>query len=404
MTLARVLFTVVALFVALGATAEEAPIRLEPSSVVADAGDGISVRLKLSRAVPYRLSLLDGPPRVVIDLDGVDHRSLNEIELDQSEHVLSLRTGRVQKGWSRLVLDLDGPYTLTEAGETVLDDGATIVIGLSVASVEEFRAAVVRGRDAVAATSATGADIANSPQKSRQTGDKPLVVMIDPGHGGIDPGAEAGGLVEAAVILDFAIELAAHLRAAGMVVDMTRAEDDFVPLETRVSLARSAGADVFLSLHADTISEGVANGATIYTLSDAASDSASARLAEAHDRADLLAGVDLAGQDDLLASVLMDLSRQETAPRSDRLAERLADAIAAAGIRMHRHPIQKAGFSVLKAPDIPSVLIEVGFLSSKADRARITDPLWRRALQEAIGKALQVWAVEDAAEARLLRQ
>ncbi|MCB2136219.1 MAG: N-acetylmuramoyl-L-alanine amidase, partial [Rhodobacteraceae bacterium] len=351
MTLARVLFTVVALFVALGATAEEAPIRLEPSSVVADAGDGISVRLKLSRAVPYRLSLLDGPPRVVIDLDGVDHRSLNEIELDQSEHVLSLRTGRVQKGWSRLVLDLDGPYTLTEAGETVLDDGATIVIGLSVASVEEFRAAVVRGRDAVAATSATGADIANSPQKSRQTGDKPLVVMIDPGHGGIDPGAEAGGLVEAAVILDFAIELAAHLRAAGMVVDMTRAEDDFVPLETRVSLARSAGADVFLSLHADTISEGVANGATIYTLSDAASDSASARLAEAHDRADLLAGVDLAGQDDVLAGVMMDLARTETRPRGNRLASEIVAALGAAGIKTHRHPIQQAAFSVLKSPD-----------------------------------------------------
>ncbi|MFZ1728366.1 MAG: N-acetylmuramoyl-L-alanine amidase, partial [Albidovulum sp.] len=232
----------------------------------------------------------------------------------------------------------------------------------------------------------------------------PLIVVLDPGHGGIDPGAEAGGVSEASIVLEFATELAAVLRGSGMKVVLTRQADVFVPLEARISIARAAGADVFLSLHADALAEGVAKGATVYTLSDKASDRASALLAQRHDRSDLLAGVDLAGQDDMLASVMMDMSRIETQPRSDRLAQALATSIGAAGIKMHRHPLQQAGFSVLKAPDVPSVLLEVGFLSSKSDRARLEDPEWRKALQSAIFAALQDWAVADAAEAKLIRQ
>ena len=199
-------------------------------------------------------------------------------------------------------------------------------------------------------------------------------------------------------------ELAAMLRRDGMSVVLTRQADVFVPLEARISIARAAGADVFLSLHADALAEGVAQGATVYTLSDKASDRASALLAQRHDRADLLAGVDLAGQDDVLAAVMMDMSRTETQPRSDRLARTLAASISAAGIRMLRHPIQQAGFSVLKSPDIPSVLLEAGFLSSRSDRARLEDPEWRKSLQMAIAAALRKWAVADAAEARLIRQ
>ncbi len=240
--------------------------------------------------------------------------------------------------------------------------------------------------------------------KRRQTGDAPLVVVIDPGHGGIDPGAEAEGMTEAHVILTFARELAERLRRAGMTVILTREEDVFVPLETRVSVARAGGADLFLSLHADALAEGTATGATVYTLDGAARDEASARLAERHDRADLLAGVDLQGHDDEVAGVLMDLARAETTPRSDRLAAELVGAISGAELKMHRHPLQSAEFSVLKAADIPSVLLEVGFLSSAKDRARLTDPVWRGAMQGAILQALSDWQAADAAEARLLRQ
>jgi N-acetylmuramoyl-L-alanine amidase len=185
---------------------------------------------------------------------------------------------------------------------------------------------------------------------------------------------------------------------------LTRDSDVFVPLETRISIARAAGADVFLSLHADALEEGRATGATVYLLADEASDWASAKLAERHDRADLLAGVDLSHQEDSVALVMMDLARAETRPRSERLAGTIADAMRQAGVKLHRHPIQKAALSVLKAPDIPSVLIEVGFLSSPKDRDRLNDPDWRDRMQAAILAALRNWAREDAAEALLIRK
>ena len=169
-------------------------------------------------------------------------------------------------------------------------------------------------------------------------------------------------------------------------------------------MARAAGADVFLSLHADALAEGEAAGATVYSFDPAAADEAGQELAERHDRADLLAGVDLAGQDDEVAGVLMDLARTETAPRSARLARALAGAIQEAGLKMHRHPVQGADFSVLKSPDIPSLLLELGFLSSEADRKRLSDPAWRKAMVAAILSGLGDWALADAAEARLIRQ
>jgi N-acetylmuramoyl-L-alanine amidase len=133
-------------------------------------------------------------------------------------------------------------------------------------------------------------------------------------------------------------------------------------------------------------------------------DQASRILAERHDRADLLAGVDLSGHNDDVADVLMDLVRAETVPRTSRLALALKTAISEAELRMHRHPVQGAAFSVLKAPDIPSVLLEVGFLSSDRDRKHFVDPDWRARMQEAISVALQAWAIADAAEAKLIRQ
>ena len=176
-----------------------------------------------------------------------------------------------------------------------------------------------------------------------------------------------------------------------------------MPLEARLSIARAAGADVFLSLHADALAEGQASGATLYILSEEASDKAAAKLAERHDRDDLLAGVDLTGQDDLVAQVLMDMARTETAPRIDRLAGALEVAIKAEGLAMHRQPRQAGGFSVLKSPDIPSVLIELGFLSSSRDLRRLTDPEWRTRMARAIRAGVMAWAAEDAALASLPR-
>ena len=170
-----------------------------------------------------------------------------------------------------------------------------------------------------------------------------------------------------------------------------------MPLETRTSIARTAEADLFLSLHADALAEGDAQGATVYTLAAEASDAASEALAERHDRDDLLAGVDLSDQDDVVAQVLMDMARTETMPRNERLAQAMVAAIKGADIRMHRNPLQTGGFSVLKSPDIPSILLEVGFLSSERDHARLNDPEWRARMVGALRRALLTWADEDAA-------
>ena len=203
-------------------------------------------------------------------------------------------------------------------------------------------------------------------------------------------------------MLGFARELKeVLLRTGAFKVILTRDEDVFVPLEARMSMARAAGADVFLSLHADALSEGEAVGAAIYTLSQEASEKAGAALAERHNRDDLLAGVDLTGQDDLVATILMDMARTETMPRTARLAAALEEAISTAKLKMHRSPLQTGGFSVLKSPDIPSVLIELGFLSSARDLARLSDAKWRSSMAEAIRNALLMWSQEDTALQRL---
>ena len=199
-------------------------------------------------------------------------------------------------------------------------------------------------------------------------------------------------------MLKFARELKeVLLRDGRFQVVMTRESDHFVPLETRVSIARAAGADVFLSLHADALPEGEAVGATLYSLSEEASDAASDALAQRHDRDDLLAGVDLTAQDDLVATVLMDMARAETRPQIDRLAAALEASITGAGLKMHRIPHQKAGFSVLKSPDIPSLLLELGFMSSAKDLARLNDPDWRAEMAEALRQGILDWAKAETA-------
>ncbi|MEC7964055.1 MAG: N-acetylmuramoyl-L-alanine amidase, partial [Pseudomonadota bacterium] len=172
----------------------------------------------------------------------------------------------------------------------------------------------------------------------------------------------------------------------------------------RVALAHEQGAHVFISLHADALAAGQAHGATVHLLSDSASDAASAKLAERHDRDDILSGVDLTGQDDVVADVLLDLARQETKPRAKRLAEAMVEGIRATGAPMNKRPLRHAGFSVLKAADIPSVLLEVGFMSSPRDLENLTNRQWRISVAAGIRDALRAWAREDAALSQLVRQ
>jgi N-acetylmuramoyl-L-alanine amidase len=160
---------------------------------------------------------------------------------------------------------------------------------------------------------------------------------------------------------------------------------------------------VFISLHADALAEGEARGAAVYVLSDEASDAASAALAERHNRDDLLAGLDLSQSDDRVANVLMSLARLDNAPRSEALAKHMLDGIRNAVGRVHKRPLRSAGFSVLKAADIPSVLLEVGFLSTAEDLKNLSDPIWRQGMAAGIRDGLIAWRDEDRALAPLRR-
>lgn len=359
-------------------------------SGMAAAGDGVDVALAISQPVPWRVRVLAGPPRVVLDTREVDWRGI--AALARVPGVAGMRAGPVRAGWSRLVLQLDRPMVVAEAAMQTEGAAPRILLRLAPADDATFAARAALP-DPPGWALPRGADL---PPATRR-GDGPLVVVLDPGHGGIDPGAERDGLTEAGLMLTFARELKEDLlRAGGFSVALTRDDDVFVPLETRISVARAAGAHLFISLHADALAEGQATGATIYTLSDEASDRAAAALAERHDRDDLLSGVDLTGQDDLVAQILMDMARTETRPRVDRLALAMEAAIKAEGLAIHRRPRQFGAFSVLKSPDIPSVLLELGFMSSARDLRRLTDPEWRARMARAIGVALAAWAVEDA--------
>lgn len=391
MTLMRSLL--VLLLLALPSAAQElsALAKVNPmrSGIVAT-GAGLELRLDLSQPVPWRLRLMDNPPRLVIDAREVDWKGAEALAVVRPG--VSLRAGRFRPGWSRMVLELEGPHRVARA-EMTTGEATRLEILLEPTDPESFAAEAARPDLPEWALPEAAELMPPLPE-----GGGPLVVVLDPGHGGIDPGAERDGTSEAALMLTFAREVKEILVRDGRFrVVMTRDEDVFVPLETRTSIAREAEADIFLSLHADALSEGDAQGATVYTLAEEASDEAAAALAERHDRDDLLAGVDLSEQDDVVAEVLMDMARTETAPRTDRLAKAMIGAIKAAEIRMHRRPQQSGGFSVLKTPDIPSVLLEVGFLSSDRDYRRLSDPAWRAKLAEALLQALVAWADEDAA-------
>ena len=376
--------------------------RIEPArSGVTTSGAGWTLTLGLDQPVPFRAFLLDDPPRLVVDFREVDFTGTSPAAFDPKGLLGEIRWGRFRPGWSRMVAELAAPAALIEAVERT-GDTPRIELRLKPVAAEDFAARA--GAPASALWDLPQPAATDTTPHRRQDGSAPLQIVLDPGHGGIDPGAEAEGHSEAVLMMTFARELKDAMTRAGMEVLLTREEDVFVPLETRITVARASGADLMISLHADALAEGQATGATAYHFDDAASDEASRKLAERHDRADLLAGVDLEGHDDEVAGVLMELARAETQPRSLRLSQVLAGAIKDAGLKMYKHPVQGADFAVLKAPDFPSVLLELGFLSSDADRKRLLDADWRKRMVSAIVAGLETWAQADAAEARLLRQ
>ncbi len=375
----------------------------DQSRIVDEGNTGVRVDLGLSQGVPYRVFTLRDPYRMVLDFQEVDWSGLDRETFLRSDRISGVQYGAYVPGWSRLVLELGAPLAVETADLRV--DQATGAAHLSLhlkgTDFDSFAASAGAPRQ-------PGWDLpepAVTPALPRRDGARAVRIMLDPGHGGIDPGAEVSDTNEKTLMLVFARELReALLRAGGFEVVMTRVDDQFVSLERRIALAHRAGADVFISLHADSLSEGLAHGAVVYTLSEEASDVASQKLAERHDRGDLIAGLDLSGADDQVADVLLDLARQETKPRSKALARALVDGMAQQGGPMNRRPLRSASFSVLKAADIPSVLVELGFLSSPRDFKNISNPDWRASMAQGLVQGLENWRQDDLVKRSLIGQ
>ncbi|CUH40024.1 N-acetylmuramoyl-L-alanine amidase AmiC precursor [Jannaschia seosinensis] len=364
------------------------------TGVAADRGwSGANIDLTLDREVPWRVFVEAAPPRLVLDTAEVDWAGLDPAHLSE---VGAVRVGRLRPGWSRLVVMLDEPMGVERAWMETGMQGARI------------RVELWEGEGATGPRVPWVGEVAPDPlpstPRSRQDGTRPLVVALDPGHGGVDPGAERDGVNEADLMLGFARELAAALRRAGHEVVLTRDDDVFLGLRGRSSVARAAGADLMISLHADAVAGGGAEGATVYTLNETAPDALSAEIVQRQARDDLLLGAVLAEPGDEIARLLVEMARTETAPRSDRLADALVGALGEAGVRLHKRPRLGAAFTVLKAPDIPSVLLELGFMSDPRDLANIRSPQWRARTIEAVVRGVAGWAEADAAEAALLRR
>ena len=353
-------------------------------------GDAKDTRfvMDLSAKVDMAVFTLANPYRVVVDLPQITFNLPAKTGETGRGLIKAFRYGLVMQGGSRIVIDAKGPVRIEKSFVLAPADGqpARLVLDLAATDRDSFVRNAELQRPAARVTPRIAAPAA--PEDAR-----PLVV-IDPGHGGIDNGTKAAsGELEKAIVLDFATVVRNKLEQTRKYrVAMTRSDDTFVPLTERVRFARSLKASLFISIHADYLprKEGEAQGATIYTLSETASDSEAARLAEEENRADVIAGVDLTAESNQVADILIDLAQRETKTFSVQFGRDLITELKTA-TRMHKHPMKSAGFMVLRAPDVPSVLVELGYVSTKDDLKQLLSQSWREKTASALVKAVDTF-------------
>jgi N-acetylmuramoyl-L-alanine amidase len=347
--------------------------------------------MDLSRKVDLHAFTLADPYRVVIDIPEVTFKLPPKTGETGRGLVKAFRFGLVMPGGSRIVLDAAKPVRIDKAFaiEATAGQPARLVIDLSAIDRASFlRTMAAENHPPPPAT--TGA-----VDREPASGNDPRpIIVIDPGHGGIDNGTKsASGVTEKSIVLEFALGLRDRLEKTGRYrVVMTRTDDSFIPLADRVRMARIRQAALFVSIHADALTkgEGDARGATIYTLSETASDAEAARLADDENRADLIAGVDLSHEPGDVADILIDLAQRETKAYSMHFAKDLVAEMHKV-TRMHKHPMKAAGFKVLKAPDVPSVLVELGYVSNQSDLKHLVSGTWQTRTADAIGHAIDTF-------------
>ncbi len=366
------------------------------------AGDDKRTRLVIDlngKAEMSAFTLAD-PYRVVLDFPDVVFKLPPAAGKSGRGLIQAFRYGIFAPGKARVVIDTKEPVSIDRS---FVVDGyeaqpARLVLDLVPTSRDNFmkNAAAKQKAPSPMVTSALPPDAAMSKSG-------PPIIVIDAGHGGIDSGAVApSGVEEKAVVLAVAKKLAEKIeRTQKFRVILTRYDDTFLPLQERVQMARMNAAALFISIHADSISrkEGDARGASIYTVSDRASDADAARLADKENRADAIAGVDLSGKSDDVAGILVELAHRETKNFSGLFARTLAGRMQSA-TPMHPSPLRSAGFTVLRAPDVPSVLVELGFLSNSLDVKLLTSDVWRDRVTDSMVEAVQNFFQERQTAAR----
>ena len=342
--------------------------------------------LDIDRQIELATFTLADPYRVVIDLPQVAFHLPDKAGEHGRGLIKAFRFGLIMQGGSRIVMDTKGPVKVDKAFVMAAagDQPARLVVDLSSTDRDAFlRNIALENRPAKTAKQAAA--------PAKPDGDPRPLVVLDPGHGGIDTGTHGlDGELEKDIVLSFADELRAKLEAGGKYrVLMTRGDDTFVALNDRVRFARSHGAALFVSIHADALpkKEGQAEGATVYTLSEHASDAEAARLADDENKADVIAGVDLTAEPDDVANILVDLAQRETKTFSLQFAHSTVKEFKTVA-RLHKRPLKSAGFVVLKAPDVPSVLIELGYMSNRGDLNHLVNAEWRSKTATALAHAV----------------
>lgn len=355
---------------------------------------GYGLRLKLDEAVPFKVYSLNYPNRIVLELNTETHKNLNDFDIKSSPLLGEIKFKKLVDGWAAITIYIDRPakvQNLTMKPNKL--DSSKVELSFELFPIVQYEFDRI-----VEIFSGTGIDepavtIENNFNDNKNN---KLIVVIDPGHGGLDPGAQVKTIRESDLMLSLAQVVVEEVkRLDNTEVILTRTSDQFTSLDKRLILAVQAGADVFISLHADTVEKGKASGSTVYTLSQEASDQASARLAARHGGNELISSVDLTGADTAITAALLGLLRQENTVRSNAFSKSIIKNLEDFGIKLNPKPSRKANFSVLKLPSVPSVLIETGFMSTSSDLQNLQDRDWAEKFAVAISSGILEWVAAD---------
>jgi len=347
--------------------------------------------MELTEAPRFRVFTLDEPYRVVIDLPELEWRPPPGALREGAGLIGAMRFGLFAPGTSRVVLDVSSPVQVKSVFTIPPSDGQghRLVVDIKPVSPREF--AVARASPIVSTPPLAPVQTSALRVPVPRADDRPTIV-IDPGHGGVDPGARSiSGVDEKKIALDYALALKRRLEATGRYrVALTRDRDIFLQLRDRVALAQQFGGDLFVSLHANNHKSRRIKGISVYTLSEKSSDAEAAALAAKENKADIIAGIDLSDQTEVVSKILIDLAQRETMNLSKTLGNTMVGELGRVTTLLantHRF----AGFAVLKSPTVPSVLVEIGYLSNRAEERLLQTAKHRAKVTAAIVKAIDAY-------------